>query len=245
MVLDDASDQAIGRLIQSTEDDAPSDGARRRAMAALGIGGAVASVSGTASGAAAGAAAVSVKAAALGVAKWVVIGVTGAALAMGVARYRQSRDREALEPPHATPGSVTTDVVVPVAAPSTPLAPAAEAPSNSDRTEPPAAPRAREVKREQPPDETLADEVAALAEVRHDLATHDGAAALRLLDRYHHAYRRPSLGPEATLLRVEALCQVGRRGQALALARKLVASPGGAAYSKRLGSLLPELETNR
>jgi hypothetical protein len=86
----------------------------------------------------------------------------------------------------------------------------------------------------------LAQELAILERARGALARSDGAQAQRILDAYEQRFARPRLGPEAELLRVEALLALGDEAQARSVAEALLASPAGRAYGRRLRSLLGE-----
>ncbi len=72
--------------------------------------------------------------------------------------------------------------------------------------------------------DTLAQELAALDEVRSVLAAGSGARALRLLDGYAATYPKQRLGTEASALRIEALLRSGRRAEAQALGQWFLAT---------------------
>jgi hypothetical protein len=88
---------------------------------------------------------------------------------------------------------------------------------------------------------TLAEEVALLESARAALAQRNPGAALRVLDRYERAFDKRTLGPEATMIRIEALVSQGRQREAAALAERFVATSDGAPYEERIRSMLPEL----
>jgi hypothetical protein len=87
-------------------------------------------------------------------------------------------------------------------------------------------------------DDTLTAEVAALDEARRALAAGDPAPALLALDKYDHRFVQRRLGPEAAVLRIEALLAEGRFGQARQLGNELLAAEPDGAYAQHLRSLL-------
>jgi hypothetical protein len=117
---------------------------------------------------------------------------------------------------------------MPVTAPTASAVDEAPAPSNEPAGEPaPVAPetgpstsaRARASASASAVPMSLGDEVAALDGARRALSAGDANAALVALDAYQRAARRPRLGNEATLLRIEALLRAGRRSEAIVLAQ--------------------------
>lgn len=87
-------------------------------------------------------------------------------------------------------------------------------------------------------DDTLAAEVAALDEARRALAVRDPAHALLSLDAYDHRFELRRLGPEAAVLRIEALIAEGRFGQAHQLGEQLLAAEPEGAHAQHVRSLL-------
>ena len=83
----------------------------------------------------------------------------------------------------------------------------------------------------------LDSEVALLDSARTALKDDGPSAALALLDRYAKL-NAPSLGAEATLLRVQALLAAGRVPEAQQVARRAIASTSAAAYAQRLEKLV-------
>ncbi len=115
-------------------------------------------------------------------------------------------------------------------------APAARpaAPPAADPATPPAAPAA-------PPaavKATLTDEVTSLEQARAAVARGDHATALVLLDRYDAAQSQHALAQEALMLRIEALVALGRKDEAVILARRLLVASSGPAYESRIRTLL-------
>ena len=87
-------------------------------------------------------------------------------------------------------------------------------------------------------DDTLAAEVAALDEARRALAAGGPAHALLTLDAYDHRFALRRLGPEAAVLRIEALMAEGRFAQARQLGEQLLATEPDGAYAQHVRSLL-------
>jgi hypothetical protein len=87
-------------------------------------------------------------------------------------------------------------------------------------------------------DDTLTAEVTALDEARRALAAGDPAPALLALDEYDHRFVQRRLGPEAAVLRIEALLAEGRFGQARQLGNELLAAEPDGAYAQHVRSLL-------
>ncbi len=101
--------------------------------------------------------------------------------------------------------------------------------------------RTREVEpsKLRPTDEAaLSDEVTALDEVRRDLAAGAASASLRMLDAYDQRFPEPSLGTEASLLRIESLLALREVDLARQLGERLLAQPSSRAYAQRIRSLL-------
>ena len=87
-------------------------------------------------------------------------------------------------------------------------------------------------------DDTLTAEVTALDEARRVLAAGDPGAALLSLDAYDRRFASRRLGPEAAVLRVEALIAAGRFGQAHQLGEQLLAAEPDGAYAQHVRSIL-------
>lgn len=138
-------------------------------------------------------------------------------------------ERPAPTPPRASAGARTA--VASLAADVPPIAPAYRADF------PPAPPN---VPPNAPPNATdsLAAEVGALQRVRVALAAGDAPGALAALDAHARDFARPALGPEAAVLRVEALARAGRRAEASALADRLLAASPSSPLATRLRTVL-------
>ncbi len=215
-------------LLEAAEQTSPPPAARRQALS-----GALASVGSV--GVAAGAAHAAVQgahvatgsgAAAAGVIKAFAIGlVSGAVMAGGAVGIEQLAKRP-VEPAPRAAMAPQRFVAPPSPAPppgagASALAPAPTAPR---RAAVPAPPSASAVA----PSTRLAEEVAALDRARSALSGGDARGALRALDDYAARFPQGALGPEASVLRIEALARAGDRARAAALARSfLLGHPGG------------------
>ncbi|MEB2310366.1 MAG: hypothetical protein OZ928_00890 [Polyangiaceae bacterium] len=236
-ILEDDDPSLEGaELLRSTLGDEPSPAAERRTLAALGL------IAPSSPVSAPPPLPVAPRAAWQVAARWLALAALGggvAALALrGAGRAerpigppeiaRGAPARVAAEAPRAEEPA-PSEVPAPIAAEALPLAEPAAPASAGTRA---AAGGATA---------SLADEVRRLAQARGRLQAGDAAGALAALDAYRADFPRGSLRTEAAVLRVEALARQGQRSAAVALAKRLLAAPGGAAYAQRLRSLLPEL----
>ncbi len=154
----------------------------------------------------------------------------GAASAAASADTTQPEPAPSAQPGPASPPRSENHSAL-IAAASAPSLASPEAPSS---TPAPVASQATPVA-------SLSDEVAALDRVRTALAARNGSEALRSLDRYHRDFPKGVLGPEATVLRIEALALSGDNGSARALAERFLQSPGSAAHATHVRSLVKGL----
>ena len=211
-------------LLRAADGDGISPTAKRRLAATLGIGASI----GATAGAAAATAATS-KSTFLLVLKWLCVVGIPAAVVVGVLRSREVRPN-----PPPPPEVSAAPVVAPPAASTEPApAPESSAAAAAESAEPPRPPASA------PRVASLAEEVAALEAARSAVGRHDPGAALVAIDRYERDFPRRTLGPEATMLRVEALVQQGNRAAAGAVAKRLLRT--SRAYEARIHTLLPEL----
>lgn len=88
------------------------------------------------------------------------------------------------------------------------------------------------------PSDTLEREVALIDEARLAYRANDYALALSLLDRHQQQFAKGSLGPEALVIRVQALVGLGRRAEAERLAQPYLANYGSSPVTQRLRSIL-------
>lgn len=207
-LLDRGTDPLGARLLRSGLRDRPDDRSRTKAIAALGL----AAASGTVAGSAA--ATVSSKAlpaAWLGLLKWFGLGVVGGAVTIGAARLSS--------PAPSVPAQAPSASVHVVAAPSSAPAPIAIA-SVSEPVVPSAS--APAVVASTPAPRSLAEEVASLDAARKLLAAGDPAGAIAALDKHRRDFPAGALGPEAMLVRLEALMAAGRQQEARAVGQRFL-----------------------
>lgn len=264
--LRDGEGTEVERLIlDSAASDAPSQAARLGTLATLGLSGAVATAATAhAATAALGGGGTKVVSSASGfvLAKWLALGaVVGAATTGSVvvvttpglfgrphpasvreaapahAPSRSGGERiverqaavaleapvPAVEPDSRVEGSVQRSRPAPKDEPATGLAPAPKAPVLAVA-----------------PGDKVAEEVAALDRARSALGAGDARGALAFLDAYERSYPRGTLTPEATVLRVRALVQLGRRSDAESVVDGFVRTHPGSAQAARLRALVGE-----
>jgi hypothetical protein len=87
---------------------------------------------------------------------------------------------------------------------------------------------------------TLADEVAALDRAREALQQKNPAAALAALEKHDAQFAGGTLGPEATVLRIEATLARGDRAGAARLATEFLAANPRSPHASRVRSVLAE-----
>jgi hypothetical protein len=90
---------------------------------------------------------------------------------------------------------------------------------------------------------SLGAEIAAIDAARVSLRKGDAAAALDLLDRYAAQSPTRVLETEATVLRIDALVQLGQRARAQSLARDFVTRQPSSRHAERLRQLVSEAES--
>lgn len=87
-------------------------------------------------------------------------------------------------------------------------------------------------------DDSLEREVALLDEARRSVLAQSFERTFSLLERHQRNFPAGALGPEALVIRVQALLGLGRRAEAEALAGRFVALQPNSPVSKRLSALL-------
>jgi hypothetical protein len=85
---------------------------------------------------------------------------------------------------------------------------------------------------------SLGEQVARLDEVRVLLAKHDAQAAKARLDAFAKDFPRPALGPEAKVLEVQTLLDLGDPKRAAAVARDFLRAHPGSAHARQLEALV-------
>ena len=238
-------------LLRSVRREAPPAQAKARMLTLLGISAgtasaaALATVSAKAAVTAATASAKATSTATLALTgKWVVVSIVGAALAVGVAREMRPSDNATIPAPVASHDLVqaspraTQPVIarapdtVKSAEPSELVDRAASAVPSVDRSSVRSFPDSTAPEKSHDPS-NLADEVAALDKARAAAVAGDPARALRLLDSYQRQYPNGNLGPEAQLLRIEALVQNGQSTVALPIARRMLKDAPSGPHAER------------
>lgn len=225
----DDRERLARELFEAGRGEDPPEGARERALAALGLDGGGGGGRGDGGGAGAGAGA-SAKAGAggfglkllvaVGIGALVVVGVvvasrpdatpevappSSAATAVVVAAPSASTDSVPRTDPAA---AASLDILRPDAAPSASSAPAAVLPRSGPATSSSA-----------PGADSLAGEIGALDRARAKLRAGDAAGALVELDQYDREHPKGAMRSEATIVRIEALARSGQRTAAERLAK--------------------------
>jgi hypothetical protein len=209
---DETRDRFALALLASVQMDAPSEGARTRAKAALGL------------GAPAG----------FGLLKWLSLAsLATASVALSLALTPSPATAQ------FTTDSASDSDAAPAPAPDSDsdsdpdaglaLPPELPPPAKSSRLPLPA-PVARR--------SSLLEEMALLDAARASLAAHAPTRALATLDDLEHRFPQTTFREEATVLRIEALFAVGDRARAETLARAFLEAHPKSAYARRVRSLL-------
>lgn len=253
-LLDGGGNDLERSLLRSARGDSPSDGSRRKTLIALGLAGGVggAAATTTATSTATSTAAVAIKgSAAMGGAaliEWIGVGViTGFAVIGAASMIAPKRAAAPISPAHPqgvpNPGPAQSALVAP--------GPANPPPSSPPEAAPPPAPLPTEEPAPvevpksaapppiaQPAATSLTYEVAALNRAREALAAGDAAGTLRALDNHNRRFPGGMLGPEATVLRIEALALRGDRASAVRLGKAFLDAHPRSPHANRLRSLL-------
>jgi hypothetical protein len=237
-----SSDDLERAVLRSAKRDVPPSGNRERFLATLGLGASVATAAAPAAGTAVGAVA---KASGFTViAKWVGVGAVVGLVSGAVAVQMADRGEPAVQKMHSVGqsgqavGAVTPAQVPPPAPASTkaptPVAqPELEARSSSTPVRMSPMPSAR-----LPVDQ----EIAVLDRARKTLRAGEPERALGDLEEYTQRFPDGVLGPEAQVLRIEALAHRDP-GRASALARAFLQKNPRSPLAKRVGALLNRLES--
>jgi hypothetical protein len=255
-------------LLGSWDAEQPSDRARARVLAMVGITTAAATATGAGSGALAakGAAAGSIapKGGAIGAAalvKWLLVGAIGvggagaalvyarhanrdARVAPGVGASGASRASSAQELAPLTTGTTPAPLVSSgrsLASPLPIVPPATRATPDSPAravSSSPARGVERSEKNPRPTDDALGEQVSALDRARHALASGDPASTLRQLDDYEARFPRSALVEEAEVLRVESLLASNDSAAAARVAGRFLAAHPGSPHAARIRALL-------
>jgi hypothetical protein len=252
-LLDDSPDELTQRLLRSALDDQPSSRAFSRTAVALGVSsvvpmattGAAAAGSASATGTAVtGAATTSVKLFGLAGFKWLGLGAIAGLIVAGAA---SSVIGDKPEPTvtvtpvvTATTGrdSTSLEAPTPLAIPAPqPSAAASSALKKASQGEVPGSPNAESERRPSAKTPTIAREIAALDGARAALERNDPTAALAAVDS-HEREGAVALGPEATVIRVEALLARGETSKAKALARRFLVENPSTPHATRMREVI-------
>lgn len=223
-LLDEGGSEDELSILRAGRADGPSPGSRQKALIALGLAGSATVVT-TAATATAGAA-LAESAGTVALLKWVGAGVLAGLLTIGGVYLDGGAPTPSPSPPprpqvqapaETSHGGAATAPVDP--APVLPVAPV-EAPSASApaRTSPVASGSTAR------PMASLADEVAALDAARVALRAGDASGALRALDDCDRRFAGGMLGPEAMVLRIDALALRGDHASAKRLGEAFLAA---------------------
>jgi TolA-binding protein len=247
-LLEEGGDDLAVSLLRSARHDAPSPRARKETLAALGLGAGAAVTAAAATSTAASAATAAKSGATAALLKWIGVGVVGGLVTVTTVAVVQS------PPPEPAPAVLAPTGTRAIASPArsaeprpvevTPAPSAEPVASAAPEAQKPARPPVSADKPEASAKPTLADEVASLDAARSALASGNASAALRALDDHDRRFPGGALGPEGTVLRIEALAQRGDRGSAAALARAFLAAHPRSPHAARIRSVaLPAEET--
>jgi hypothetical protein len=264
-MLDGAGDELEMDLLRSAAHDGPSDGARRKAMATLGLGAATAATALTTAAEAslppvAKAASASTSAVLV---KWIGLAVIAGAVGWGVFEASSPQPVDPLASAMA-PDAADIAVADEGAASDVPVDAASDVPSHKPGHKPGDRPGALEEAAAQttatqpvatgpaapepavpstatavaaPPSNTLADEVAALDRARRAMDD-DPEQALAALDAYRDKHANGVLAQEAQVLRIESLSRAGKHDAARASAATFLAKHPSSPLAGRVRTVL-------
>jgi hypothetical protein len=240
-LLEEGGSELERALLRSAHDDAPSPEGRHRTLMALGLAAGAGAAVTTTAATATGSTVLLKSGAAVMTLKWIGVGVlgglatVGALAAVDAARAPSNPPAMVVATGHAPEAPVVAARPVPPAA-REPEAPAAPIPADEAKTEPARAPA--KASASAPLHEGLAGEVASLDAARNLLAGGDASGALRALDDHDRRFPGGVLGPESTMLRIEALAHRGDRAAAARLGEAYLDAHPRSPYASRIRSLL-------
>jgi hypothetical protein len=234
-------------VLRSADDDAPPKRSLSATLAAVGVGGALASGAAAAKGASLAATTGSGMAAAkwtsfIAATKWIgVVAVSGAVVGGGVVLVQRTEKTRATAAAskrgHVSAGHGAVPGEPVAASPPEPVVQETPAPATVEEPETtnPSSARAPSVRSQ--PDISL--EISALDAARSALRSGRTGEALAALDRYDAGYAKAgSLRVEATALRIEALLRSGKRARATSLANAFLARNPKSPYAARVRALI-------
>ncbi len=243
-------------LLGSARLDVPRPGSKARLLAGLGVA--------TASGAAA--AATSGATAAWTVSKWAALGMLAGTVATGSVEVIRAHLDSAgarpdapvasgavASPPHhveatraVASATIASAPPVVVSRPALAHRPAFTVDGEPPRSSQPSSPSPSVPSLPAPaspaPSPALADEIGALDRARQSLQARDASSALRTLEAFEASFPNARLRPEARMLRMEALLEVGNYHEARAIGRGLLEADPSSALAQRVRTLLRNVE---
>jgi hypothetical protein len=242
---DDPSLDEIERLLLRSGHDCAPDGAKQRALVAAST---VVAASTIATGQAV--ASIGIKAASIVSGKWAVVlcltSVVAASGAVALHQLRQNRDTHSTSIPESPLAGMAGDSSKPPIpqASATPYPEAVSAPmlsavptlSASTHGDPVAS--ALPSRSSSPANPSFSAELSALDRARTAIANGEAGKALAMLDDYSSRFPRGSMGPEASVLRIEALAAMGNHSAAERVARAFLEKNPASPYAQRIKSLL-------
>ncbi len=227
-------------LIAAARREEPDPRAEQRLLSALGVGAVASAALGTAiathaTAKAAGAASQGGTLGAVLIAKWFFVGVVGSGAVLGVgtvgtelvgkSKAPVAAITEIAPPVEPRPAPTRVESLAPQTASSEDVPAAAPPRVSSPVLTPSLAPAASSAPEAA---SLLRAEVASIAAVREALARGDGQGAWQRLDVHDRTFPQAKLGPEASMLRLEALLAMGQHAEARRRARaSLDANPTG------------------
>jgi hypothetical protein len=244
MIFDEGAREDVRAMLRAWSAEGPSEEARAKTLAALGVAATGAAAAGLAAGAGK-TASIAPKAAGLGVGtllKWLAVGVAAVATTAGAAVVvtRASAPRVAVSAPVPIATNVTSAASA-FATTATTAAPAVTA-SASPTTDLPSAPPLAAPPVASAPKPTLADEVALVDRARSALASGDFGGALRAVSEYESRFPRGAFTQEAEIVRIDALARSGQRAAATRAAKRFVAIYPSSAHAARMRALAADAQ---
>jgi hypothetical protein len=170
---------------------------------------------------------------AIGIAKYLAVGMACGALTLGASRWVASPAKVEMLASVAPVASQSATLVTPVVPPVPPPAAASPSVPSLVVTAAPAASSA-------PAIPALAAEIVVLDEARGALRGRDAATALRALDRYAKEFPHGQMSAEAMMLRVKALVQSGDRATAESLAKSFESANPRSPLIERVHAIVGE-----
>jgi hypothetical protein len=227
-------------LLSAGRAGSPPPGARERAIVAAT---AVVATTALASSSAAAGTGIVKSASTLSLRWLVVVGVAGVgAVGVGVLHFAPRSENPVMVAPAPLPQApppVQTAALAPPPMPVDPTEPSLPAPSAAPSSGPSAPASVNHaVSADAPAGSAMRDELSWLEGARAAIGSGNPAGALSLLDRYAARFPHGAMGPEATVLRIEALRDAGDRPAAERAAAAFLAAEPRSPYAARVRSLL-------